>query len=112
MTMGFDEFASRHKGAADLDRIIEEVASVVSARVVQSRLEETLDDTFGPATRLLDICEVAQNVRDLMTRPEPANRKPDHAVIDAMLEANRTIADKAALKEAKAEILSAVRRGL
>lgn len=112
MTMGYDEFASRHTGAADLDGIIEEVASVVSARVVQSRLEETLDDTFGPATRLLDICEVPQDVRDLMTRPEPANRKPDHAVIDAMLEANRTITDKAALKEAKAEILSEIHRGL
>ena len=111
MTMGFDEFASRYHEAANLDGIIDQVASTVSARVVQSRLEEMLDDTFGPATRLLDICEVPQEVRDQMTRPEPANRRPDHSVIEALLEANRTISDKAALKEAKADILSAVRKG-
>ncbi len=111
MTMGFDAFAAKYHKAADLDGIIEQVAASVSGKVVQSRLEETLDDTFGPATRLLDICDVPQDVRDQMTRPEPANRKPDRAAMDALLEANRTIKDKAALKKAKAQILAAARKG-
>ena len=110
MTMGFDEFASKYHRAADLEGIIGQVASAVSAKVVHSRLEETLDDTFGPATRLLDICEVPQDVRDQMTRPEPANRRPDRDVMDALLEANRTIKDKAARHAAKEDILAAARK--
>lgn len=110
MTMGFDEFASRYRTAANLDGIIDQIASAVSAKVVHSRLEETLDDTFGPATRLLDICEVPQDVRDQMTRPEPANRRPDPQVMDALLKANQTIKDKAALASAKDDILAAARK--
>lgn len=107
MTMGFDEFASRFHKAGDLDGVIEDVASAVSARVVQSRLEETVNDTFGPASRLLDVCEVPEEIRDKMTRPAPTNRRPDSAVLEALLEANRTIKDKQELHRAKAQILAA-----
>lgn len=110
MTMEFDEFATKYQRAADLEGIIEQVAGAVSAKVVHSRLEETLDDTFGPATRLLDICDVPQDVRDQMTRPEPANRRPDRDVMAALLQANRTIKDKVALKAAKADIMATARR--
>ena len=111
LTMGFDEFATKYREAADLEGVIDQVAAAVSAQVVQSRLEETIGDTFGPATRLLDICEVPQDLRDQMTRPEPANKRPDPAMMDALLQANRTIKDKAALKEAKEAILAQANKG-
>lgn len=111
MTMEFDEFATRFRSAADLDSIIEQVAGAVSGRVIQSRLEETLDDTFGPASRLLDVCEVPQDLRDRMTRPDPANRRPDHSVMAELLKANRTIKNKTALKAVKQDILAQARKG-
>ncbi|WP_050928706.1 sulfotransferase family protein [Aestuariivita boseongensis] len=109
MTMSLDEFATKYRAAADLEGVVSEVAAAVSAKVVHSRLEETTGDTFGPATRLLDICEVPQDVRDQMTRPEPANRRPDQDIMAALLDANRTIRDKAALKTAKEQILAAAK---
>jgi hypothetical protein len=106
MTMSLDEFATKYRAAADLEGVVSEVAAAVSAKVVHSRLEETTGDTFGPATRLLDICEVPQEVSDQMTRPEPANRRPDQDIMADLLDANRTIRDKAALKAAKEQILA------
>jgi len=111
LTMSFDAFASKFKEASDLDRIIEQIAGVVSAKVVHSRVEETFGETFGPATRLLDICEVPQEVRDQMTRPGPPNRRPDPSVTQALLEANRSISDKDTLRAAKAEILAQANKG-
>lgn len=109
ITMTFDEFASRYRAAADLDGIVQQIADAVPAQVMMSRLEDTVDEPFGPATRLLDVCGVPQEIRDQMTRPEPANQRPASSVMDALLDANRTIKDKTALKSAKAEILAAAR---
>ena len=109
MTMAFDEFVALHRSAAELDDIVKQIASAVSADVVRSRLEETVNDAFDPATKLLDICDVPQDIRSQMTKPEPANRRPDPDVLAALLEANRTIADKTALKAAKNAILASTR---
>ncbi len=109
MTMAFDEFVALHRSAAELDDIVKQIASAVSADVVRSRLEETVNDAFDPATKLLDICDVPQDIRSQMTKPEPANRRPDPDVLAALLEANRTSADKTALKAAKNAILASTR---
>lgn len=106
MTMAFEEFVARYRSAAELDDMVKRIASTVSADVIQSRLEETANDAFGPAAKLLDICDVPQDIRDQMTRPEPANRRPDPDVLAALLEANRTVADKTALKAAKNAIIA------
>jgi len=109
LTMEFDEFATRYRDGADLDRIVEQIADAVPAEVITSRLEDTALDPFGPATRLLDICGVPQEIRGQMIRPEPANQRPNADVMDALLDANRSIKSKTKLKAVKAEILASAR---
>jgi hypothetical protein len=109
LTQSLDEFATRNRAAADLDAIVDAVADAVDVPVERARLEDQRETPFGPATPLLDLCEVPAAVRRKMTRPAPANQRLDDALMAALLEANRTIKNKTELRARKQEMIDAAK---
>jgi len=104
MTMDFDAFTTRFQGAANLDAVVDEIAAATQVRGERAQFEDNLESPFGPATPLLDLCDVPQDLRDRMTRPEPANPIADPSILERMLEVNRTITGTEQRRAAKQEI--------
>lgn len=109
MTLSYDEFLERYAGAADLVGMVSEITSRMPCPVHQSALEETLDLRLGPADPLLDLCDIPLSVRAELTPVRPANTRLDDRVLAALLDANRTISDRAARGRAKKAILAEAR---
>ena len=108
MVMELEDFRHRFAGAADLDGIADGVAQATGRPVHRARLEDVAGRVFGPAAPLLDLCEVPQDIRDGLTRPEPANVRPTPDILAELLRLNRNVADKAARRLAKEELLREV----
>lgn len=106
LKLGLEDFTDRYAPAADLGAIVEELSAAVSARVVTAALEDDLESRFGPATPLLDICEIPEDVRAMMTRPAPSAVQPDIDLMDQLLKLNRTIRDPEKRETAKRALLA------
>jgi len=105
MTLDFDDFAARYRGASDLDGMVAEVASRVPVPVHHRALESCGDLPLGPADPLLDLCDIPLSLRAELTAVPPANTRLGEDVLQAMLQANRTHESAAARNAAKAHIL-------
>lgn len=105
MTMDFDAFRTRYHRAADLTGMAAEIASRVPCAVHSTAIEDCRDLPLGPADPLLDLCDLPLAARaDLAPQPR-ANVRRDDGVLQALLEANRTITDPERRKAAKHDIL-------
>lgn len=105
MTLDFDDFATRYRGAADLEGMVGEIASRVPVPVHHRALETCIDQPLGPADPLLDLCDLPLTLRAGLTAPPPANIRLGEDVLQAMLQANRTHDGADARNAAKAQIL-------
>lgn len=107
MTLDFADFVARYGHAADLDAVLDEIAAKMPCRVFRVRLEEAQSLRLGPAQPLLELCDVpAATLAQIMPHPV-ANAALDPAVLEALLDANRTHADRNARKAVKQAILAA-----
>lgn len=106
MTLERAEFAERYAGAADLDAMVAEIASRVPAAVTSVSLETAAAHPLGPAGPLLDLCDLPEDLRAGLVTVPPVNRGQDPAKLNALLEANRTIADKDRRRDVKKAIVA------
>ncbi len=106
MTLDFDEYATRYCGSADLDGIVDAVAADVETGVHRAVLDETGDLPAGPATPLLDLCDVPREIQAQM-QTETINTHLGEDVLQALLQANRAHSDHDARSAAKSAILTA-----
>jgi hypothetical protein len=109
MTLDFDDFAQKYEGAANLDAMVTDIASRVPVPVYHKRLEECTALPLGPATPLLDLCDLPQDVLSQMVSIPPENSRMGDDVLQALLQVNRTIKGSDARKAAKKLILSEAR---
>lgn len=110
MTMELDEFRRRFAAAADLDGIADGVAQATGRPVHRARLGDVADRALGPAEPLLDLCEVPQDIRAGLTRPDTANVRPAPDVLAELLRMNRETPDKDARRRAKDALMREVGR--
>lgn len=104
MTLDEADYIAQFPQSAELDRIAQEVQAHIPARVVTSPLEQTAHLPAGPATPLLDLCEVP---RDVQAQMEIQNMNPrlGDAALQQLLHANRSIQNKTQRAAAKQAIL-------
>ena len=107
LTLDFDAFCARYPDAATLDSTVTQIAHAVPCAVHHTRLEDTTHLPLGPATPVLNLCEVPAATQATLTRAPAANTRPDMDVLARLLDANRTITDAKARKQAKDAILRA-----
>lgn len=107
MTMDWDAFSKTYGHAADLDRIVDDIAVVHPGIVRRARLEDATGLPAGPATPVLELCGVTHAVMQSLTMPPPANERRSEAVLLALLAANRDYPDRDARISAKRAILRA-----
>ncbi|MBY6046086.1 hypothetical protein [Vannielia litorea] len=105
MVLDFEEFCAANPAAADFAPVIEATRAVLNSPVETASLEDTAATPFGPATPLLDLMNVPQERRALLDPPQHMNQRRDPALLQALLELNRSDMDDTALKAAKAKLL-------
>ena len=105
MTLDFEAFLARYRGAGNLDGMVSEITSRLPCPVHATRLEACADLPLGPADPLLDLCDLPDTLRATLRPVRPANQRYGDEVLAALLAANRDIADPAARSEAKRAIL-------
>jgi hypothetical protein len=93
MTLDLAEFTARYAPAAALDTVVETIARRLPCPVHHARLEACCDLPLGPATPLLDLCELPPEVMAQLTLPPPENRRLPADLLQALLDANRQHAD-------------------
>lgn len=104
LTTEADAYLRDHAASARLEDIARQVEAQVTARVLTSPLEQTADLPAGPATPLLDLCEVPRDVQAQM-QIQHMNPGLGDAVLGQLLHANRTIADPEERTAAKQAII-------
>lgn len=109
LTLDFATFQARYPDAATLDRTVTQIANAVPCAVHHTRLEDTAHLHLGPATPILTLCEVPPATQAALVPAPAANTRPDANVLARLLEANRTITEAPARKQAKDAILRAAR---
>ena len=107
LTLDWDDFSAAYAGAADLDRMVDDIASALPHEVRRNRLEDSATLDAGPATPVLDLCGVPRDVLGTLALPAPANEQQDKAVLLDLLAANRNYPDRDARHNAKRAILKA-----
>lgn len=106
LTLEYGEFAQTHPAAANLDQVVEQVKRAQPYPVHHTRLEASAGLPAGPATPLLDLCNVPTSVQADLSMIPPANERRDSATLLALLAANRDYTDRDARKIAKQAILN------
>jgi hypothetical protein len=107
LTLGWEDFSETYADAADLDRIVDDIAAAQPHPVQRTRLERSSSLSAGPATPVLELCGVPRKVMDALIMPPPANEQRDEAVLLALLAANRDYPDAEDRRVAKQAILRA-----
>ncbi len=111
LTLDFDGFAARYAEGAALDDAVDAVRSSVACDVVSTSLENCRDARFGPATPLLELCDLPQEVLEQATPVEAANTRLPQDVLQQLLQANRDHPDRDARKAAKQAIIAKATEG-
>ena len=106
MTMDFDAFRDRYAGAASLDDMVSEIAARVPTPVHHCALETCKDLPLGPASPLLDLCDLPLALRAGLEAVPATNRRFGPEVLSALLQVNRTHKDADTRNAAKAQILA------
>lgn len=104
LVQGEPEYLAEFGASAQLDAIAQGVQNHVAANVITSPLEQTAQLPAGPATPLLDMCDVPHEVQAQLDTQVMNTRLSDE-VLQQLLQANRTIRDKAKRAAAKQAIL-------
>ena len=111
MTMDYDSFVQAYPNAADLVGVLGQVQDAVDVPVFYRPLEAFRDEPLGPASGLLEHCDLPAHLLRRLTPVPPANTRLPEPVLLDMLEANRTHKDSDARKAAKQSILVAAGLG-
>ena len=106
MTLDFDAYRDRYGPSAALDACVDQVAGD-GAQVHRARLEDCADMPAGPATPLLDLCDVPRDVQAGM-QVDTMNPHLGDDVLQALLQVNRDIPEIEARNAAKQAILAEV----
>lgn len=106
LTLDFDAFRAQFPDAADLDAIVDRVATAQPCPVHRARIE---DHRAAPAAPLLRLCGVPQDTIAALPPTPVANPRPNPDTLTALLEANRRYRDRDQRKAAKQAILQASR---
>ena len=107
MTLNLADFTARYAPSSDLDAMVQEITRRLPCPVHQTRLEDCRDLPLGPATPLLDLCELPQDLLKQLTLPPPANQRLPADLLQALLDANRRHADDPqARRRAKTALLT------
>jgi hypothetical protein len=109
MTLDFDAFAQQYESAANLDGMVAEISSRVPVPVHHKRLEDCAALPLGPATPLLDLCDLPADVLAAMVPMPTENSRMGDDVLQALLQVNRTIEGSDVRKAAKKIILKKAR---
>ncbi|MBC6408778.1 MAG: hypothetical protein GDA40_12180 [Rhodobacteraceae bacterium] len=95
MTMDLDTFNTRFSRAGDFDPLLAKIATNVPIAV--NRLEEVSPAPWSP---LLTLCGVHDEVQDNLAQTAPKNLRLPQQALDALLTANRELADRRTTKQA------------
>jgi hypothetical protein len=104
LTLDFKAFAATYQSAADLDRIIAEVAEVLTPLPVMFMpMQDALSHPLGPGAALVDQMNVPADVRARLTPVGKENEGPSDALWEQFLTLNRsTLPDRAVAEQKKA----------
>ncbi|MEM6940702.1 MAG: hypothetical protein AAF943_06575 [Pseudomonadota bacterium] len=105
LTMDYDGFVARYAQAAELDAMAAEIAARVPARLETCALEVSRDLPFGPATPLLDLCEIPAPLRKTLQVEPAANVQGTAEALAKMLDVNRNTKGAQRRNRLKAAIL-------
>ena len=105
----YDRFRARFPDLIDLRAEAEAIAKALGVDARFVTLEETGPRRLGPASAVLDLVGVPQQVRDRLPPAVRANTGQTPAMEAEFLAMNRASRDKAALKAAKDAMLKAAR---
>ncbi len=104
MVLDFEDYERAYAGSTNLEQIVAQIDEAVSARVEHASLERTRDMPAGPATPLLDLCDVPHALQSRLDM-QPVNAHLGQDVLQALLQANRTISDRDRRNETKLGII-------
>lgn len=108
MTMSLEEYAEKYAAAADFAEVISEIASRVPCPVHHASLESCHDLPLGPATPLLDLCDLPLSLTAELKSVAPENTRLPTDILEALRAANHQYADNpTARATAKTAILDA-----
>lgn len=105
MTLDLAQFTAQYPEACDLEAIVREIRRRVPAPVHSFALEDCADLPLGPADPVLDLCEIAPDLRATIAPQAPQNTRLDKDTLAALLDINRTHRDPDARNAAKAALL-------
>jgi hypothetical protein len=106
LTLDLEAFTARYAPAAKLDEMVAEITRRLPCPVHHAALEDCQDLPLGPATPLLNLCNLPPDLMAQLTLPPPANTRLPVDVLQALLDANRQHADDPqARRNAKTAIL-------
>lgn len=112
MVLDFDEYERRYADSADLPEVVAQIERAVAPhRVVTAWLEETGALPLGPATPLLDLMRLPPKRRAALAQAPPRNVARPGAMVDRLLEINRSGLSDAEAKSAKQAILQPTQNG-
>ena len=106
MTLDLEAFTARYASAVKLDEMVAEIMRRLPCPVHHAALEDCKDLLLGPATPLLNLCDLPPDLMAQLTLPPAANTRLPVDVLQALLDANRQHADDPqARRNAKTAIL-------
>lgn len=105
MTLDYEVFLQRYSGASDLGTIVQDITRRVPAPVHSYALEDCVSLPMGPADPVLDLCDIAADIRASLVPQSPKNTRLSEDTLAALLEINRTHTDTEARNNAKDALL-------
>lgn len=105
LTLDESAYIARFSTAADLSGVAAQVAARVSGKVHTTDLAALADHAEGPAKPLIDLMDLPDHLRKALLPKAPENKGPSNAVIQQLLDLNRSRLSDEALTKAKATLL-------
>lgn len=105
MTLDLAEFCAAYPSAPDLAAVVSAVRGRVPATVHSYALEDCANLALGPADPVLDLCDIAQDIRASLIPQPPQNTRLSDDTLAALLAINRAHTDTDARNAAKAALL-------
>ena len=110
-TLSEAEFLAKYKRAGNLDEITHAITKVAAPhRLITSALEETASQPFGPATDLLKLLELPEEVIKNLEAARHLNRKLTNAELDKLKRINSKDVDETELSLMKRRFIRKQRK--